>query len=89
MKNKIKSTNSKTLVQNLANCVIQRKKLRTYVKFKTVLKFESYLDSVTDFTIRRNLTQFRLGVHDLEMEEADIAANLYPLKKDIVSYVSI
>ena len=45
------------------------KKLRTYAKFKTIIKFESYLDSVTDFTIRRNLTQFRLGRKPLPIKE--------------------
>ena len=53
LKNIIKSTYNKTL---LANCVNQRKKLRTYAKFKTEVKFENYLN---DFKIRRKLTQFR------------------------------
>ena len=81
MKNKIKSTYSKTLIQNLANCVNQRKKLRTYAKFKTDKKFESYLDSVTDFTIRRNLTQFRPGVHDLEMERGRYGRKPLPIEE--------
>ena len=81
LKDKIKSTYSKTLIQNLANCVNQRKKLRTYAKFKTNIKFESYLDSVTDLTIRRNLTQFRLGVHDLEIERGRYGRKPLPIKE--------
>ena len=46
----------------------QRKKLRTYAKFKTEIKFENYLDTINDFKIRRKLTQLRLGVLDLEIE---------------------
>ena len=49
--------------------------------FKTVIKFESYFDSVTDFTIRRNLTQFRLGVHDLEIERGRYGRKPLPIEE--------
>ena len=68
LNNIIKSRYNETLKKQLASCVSQRKKLRTYAKFKTEVKFENYLDIVNDFKIRRKLTQFRLGVHDLEIE---------------------
>ena len=45
------------------------KKLRTYPKFKTAVRFENYLDFVTDFTIRRCFTRFLLRVYDLEIEK--------------------
>ena len=68
LKNKVRSIYNKTLVKSLTNCMNQRKKPRTYAKFKTEIKFENYLDTVNDFKIRRKLTQFRLGVLDLEIE---------------------
>ena len=89
LKNKIRSIYNKTLETALKNCVSQRKKLRTYAKFKTEVKFENYLNTVNDFKIRHNLTQFRLGVHELEIERGDMVANLYRLKKDVVSYVLV
>ena len=81
LKNKVEATYSKTLIQNLANSVNQRKKLRTYAKFRTDIKFESYLDSVTAFTIRRNLPQFRFGVHDLEIERARYGRKPLPIEE--------
>ena len=43
LKNRIRSTHSKTLAESSANCVNQVKKLKTYAKFKTEIKSESYL----------------------------------------------
>ena len=59
LKNKVRSIYIKTLGKSLTNCINQPKKLRTYAKFKTEIKFENYLDTVNDFKIRRKLTQFR------------------------------
>ena len=61
-------TSDGSFIEHIKNLISQRKKLRTYAKFKTEVKFENYLNTVNDFKIRRNLTQFRLGVHDLEIE---------------------
>ena len=83
LKNKIRSIYNKTLETALKNCVSQCKKLRTYAKFKTEVKFKNYLNIVNDFKIRRNL------IHDLEIERGDMVANLYRLKKDVVSYVLV
>ena len=59
----------------------QRKKLRTYSKFKTEIKFENYLDTVNDFKIRRKLTQFRLGVLDLEIEKGRYGRTPLPIEE--------
>ena len=53
LKNKVRSIHNKTLVKSLMNYMNQRKKLRTYAKFKTEIKFENYLVTVNDFKIRR------------------------------------
>ena len=65
----------------LANCVNQRKRLRTYAKFKTEVKFENYLDIVNDFKIRCKLTQFSLGVHDLEIERGRYGRKPLPIEE--------
>ena len=81
LKNKIRSIYNKTLETALKNCVSQRKKLGTYAKFKTEVKFENYLNTVNDFKIRRNLTQFRLGVHDLEIERGRYGRKSLPIEE--------
>ena len=81
LKNKIRSIYNKTLETALKNCVSQRKKLRTYAKFKTEVKFENYLNTVNDFKIRRNLTQFCLGVHDLEIERGRYGRKSLPIEE--------
>ena len=81
LKNKVRSIYNKTLVKSLTNCMNQRKKLRTYAKFKTEIKFENYLDTVNDFKIRRKLTQFRLGVLDLEIERGRYGRKPLPIEE--------
>ena len=47
----------------------RKEKLRTYSTFKTDIKIENYLDFVLlNFKVRRCYSQFRPGVHDLEIE---------------------
>ena len=57
------------LINALKNCITEQKKLRTYAEFKTVIKFENYLDIVRNQKIRFNLKRFRLDVNDLEIEK--------------------
>ena len=64
---KIKFTIKLTYNDSLKQNVI--KKLRTYPKFKTAVRFENYLDLVTDFKIRRCFKRFLLRVYDLEIEK--------------------
>ena len=64
----VKNAYKAKLKHNLDNCVGQRKKLRTYAEFKETVNFEKYLEIITNFAIRKSLTHFRLGVHDLEIE---------------------
>ena len=81
LKTKVRSIYNKTLVKSLTNCMNQRKKLRTYAKFKTEIKFENYLDTVNDFKIRRKLTQFCLGVLDLEIERGRYGRKPLPIEE--------
>ena len=53
----------------LENCITEQKKLRSYAEFKTVIKFETYLNTIMNQKTRVNLTRFRMGVSDLEIEK--------------------
>ena len=55
IKHKIKENYNEQLKQNIANCLSQRKKLRTYTQFKTTIKFEHYLEYIYNFSIRIKL----------------------------------
>ena len=81
LKNKVRSIYNKTLVKSLMNCMNQCKKLRTFAKFKTEIKFENYLYTVNDFKIRRKLTQFRLGVLDLEIKRGRYGCKPLPIEE--------
>ena len=61
--------------------VNQGEKLRSYGKFKTEIKFESCFDIKTDFKIRRQLIQFHLGVHDLEIERGRYGRKPLPIER--------
>ena len=43
-------------------------KLRTLRKFKTVFKYEKYLDYIKDFKSRSNFCKFRISSHNLMIE---------------------
>ena len=71
-------TNYETrLINALKSCITEQKKLRTYSEFKTVIKFENYPDIIRNQQIRFNLTRFRLGADDLEIEKDDTNAIPY------------
>ena len=86
-KSKIISAFNNILRQRLADCIDQRKKLRVYATLKTDIRFENYLDFMLNFKVRRCYSQFRLGVHDVEIERGryrckplPIAERLYKLR---------
>ena len=43
-------------------------KLYYYAKFKNVFGYEDYLDKLTNITLRKYLTRFRVSSHNLEIE---------------------
>ena len=51
------------------NAITKEGKLRTYYKFKNIFKKELYLDNVSNFEHRRNLTQLRISAHKLAIEK--------------------
>ena len=85
-KSKIISAFNNILRQrSLAACIDQRKKLRTYATFKT----ENYLDFVVNFNVRRCYSQFRLGVHDLEIERGHYRRKPLPITERLCKLCSI
>ena len=54
-KSKLISSFNNILRQRLADCIDQRKKLRTYATFKTDIRFENYLDFMVNFKVRQSV----------------------------------
>ena len=88
-KSKIVSAINNILPQRLADCIDQRKKLRTYATFKTDIRSENYLDFVLNFKVRRCYSQFRLGVHDLEIERGRYRPKPSPIAERLCKLCSI
>ena len=88
-KSKIVSAFNNILCQRLADCIDQRKKLRTYATSKTDIRFENYLDFVLNFKVRRCYSQFRLGVHDLEIERGRYRPKPLPIAERLCKLCSL
>lgn len=55
--------------EKISNCANTNSgKLRTYGKFKCIFKFENYLNSISDVTVRECFTKFRISAHKLQIE---------------------
>ena len=70
--------------ENITKCLNQRRKLRTYAQFKSAMKFEKYLESVQNFSIRRSFSRFHLGVHDLEDDKHLMQCPAYSSQRTIM-----
>ena len=57
-----------TKIAETTNTNGQNNKLRVYSQFKKTWKFESYLDQIGDFYLRKIITKFPCSDHDLEIE---------------------
>ena len=73
------------LIQNHNTCLLERimkcnegKKLRTYGKFKLVIKWEPYLDFINCAYLRKLLSKFRLSSHELEIERGRYGKSVPP-----------
>ena len=89
IKNLIKAKFIEDLKQSIANCLNQRKKLRTYAQFKSITKSEKYLEYIKNFAVRSCYSRFRLGVHDLEIERGRFNCKPLPIESRICKQCQI
>ena len=54
------------------------RELSLYASFKTIFKFESYLDYIQDFTARCTLAKLRMSAHNLQIETGRFSKNKTP-----------
>ena len=69
-------------MQRLKGCETG-KKLRTYKDFKSMVKFESYLDILKNQKQRKIYSRFRLSSHDLEIERGRFGSKSTPVNQRI------
>ena len=65
-------------MENLKEQIILNKKLCTYASFKTVYKFEHYLDLIPSKKKRSNFAKLRLSAHNLRIETGGYEKNPFP-----------
>ena len=68
---------SATMISLKENILLD-KKLKTFALVKSNLKFESYLDVLTDFSQRSYLAKLRLSAHNLQIEIGRFGKNRTP-----------
>ncbi len=73
-------------MSNLKEQYEQNKKLCTYAQFKTVFKFERYLDEIDDFKRRQCLSKLRMSAHNLEIEAGKYGKNKIPRNERYCKY---
>ena len=74
-KNKIINHFQTEVLHRLNEHITDNKKLNSYASFKTNNKFESYLDDITNFTIRSTLAKLRLDAYNLHIETGRFSRN--------------
>ena len=57
-----------SIMEKLQVQIIEDKKLKSYALFKTTYKFETYLDVLSDYTVRSCFAKLRLNAHNLQIE---------------------
>ena len=83
LKRKLSSEYLNTWRENMSNDTRKNgggNKLRTYRTFKTAFYFEKYLHDLSNFTLRRTLSKFRLSDHSLNIELGRKSKPKLPLK---------
>ena len=68
IKNKVNYHFSQTLMSKIGKALLDQRKLRTYSRFKTVFKFEPYLNIIRNKQTRSCFSRFRMSSQDLEIE---------------------
>ena len=84
--NKIINHFQSEVLHRLNEHITDNKKLNLYASFKTNYKFESYLDYITNFTIRSTLAKLRLSAHNLHIETGRFSKNRTPRDKRLCPY---
>ena len=78
IKTKVRSYFESEVLGRLNEHITENKKLNLYASFKTIYKFESYLDYIQDFTIRCILAKLRISAHNLQTETGRLSKNKTP-----------
>ncbi len=86
IKAKVKNCFANSVMSSLNEHIIENKKLSTYAEFKSVFKFERYLDVICDFKRRQSLSKFRLSAHKLEIEVGRFGKNKIPRTERFCKY---
>ena len=85
-KTKVSSNFNSEVFERLHAHFTENKKLNLYTSFKTVYKFESYLDYIQDFTVRSTLAKLRVSAHNLQIETGRFSKNKTPRDQRFCPY---
>ena len=80
IKNKVNYHFSQTLMSKTSKTLLDQRKLQTYSRFKTVFRFEPYLNIIRNKQIRICFSRFRMSSHDLEIERGSYDSKLKRLE---------
>ena len=89
IKRKVHQHFQSLISNNLKTHLVEAKKLRTYALFKTTFKFESYLDILSDFSLRSNFAKLRLSAHNLQIESGRYGIKNTPAAERYCLYCKI
>ena len=74
------------VLERLNEHITENKKSNLYASFKTVYKFEPYLDYIQDYTIRSVLAKLRVSAHNLQIETGRFSKNKTPRDERFCPY---
>ena len=77
---------SQTLMTKIGKALLDQRKLRTYSRFKTVFKFEPYLNIIRNRQTRSCFSRFRMSSHDLEIERGRYDSKPKPPEERLCPY---
>ena len=86
IKTKVISYFESEVLGRLNEHITENKKLNLYASFKTIYKFESYLDYIQDFTVRCILAKLRISAHNLQIETGRFSKNKTPRDERFCPY---
>ena len=68
IKTKVTKHFQSEVLNRLNEHITENRELNVYASFKTIYKFESYLDYIQDFTVRCTIARLRVSAHNLQIE---------------------